>query len=453
MVVVAPIAVVLTLFAVPGLVGGNMSAGPRFVAALGVAIFGLAFVVVSSRIVGLIGVSSNPTSGMALVTLLGVSVVFVAMGWTDMAARAAILTVGTVVCVAASKAGDISQDLKTGQLVGATPARQQLGQFIAAACACWAVAATVLVLNNAYKFGSPDLPAPQATLMRTVIDGVLAGALPWGLVGTGAMFSLCAMLAGLPGLSFAIGIYLPLGTLTPIFLGGILRRMVEARRVGPPPESDPGVLASSGMIAGEGLAGVTIAFIIGAQKYWPEAVWSMTLGGHSLRRPFVRAPGRPAGSHPRRGDRRRSGPSCCSAPGSPRWARPPRIQLPRSNGRPTDLRSWKTLRREWAQGPIDETRAWTSMSMNLLVLPGLGSFLARRRIAGAAQAMLAAVGGAMSVWWLILLTRQWTEDGYFPWDGGADFRIGIFGVLIFGVAWVWSLATSLAVVLAARSLK
>src|SRR5688572_9782503 len=113
--------------------------------------------------------------------------------------------------------------------------------------------------------------------MRTVIDGVLAGALPWGLVGTGAMFALCAILAGLPGLSFAIGIYLPLGTLTPIFLGGIVRRMVEARRAGPPPESDPGVLASSGMIAGEGLAGVAIAFIIAAQKYWPDAGWSATL--------------------------------------------------------------------------------------------------------------------------------------------------------------------------------
>jgi len=278
-IVVAPMAVVLTLFAIPGLLGGNMSAGPRLVAALGVAIFGLAFVVVSSRIVGLIGVSSNPTSGMALVTLLGVSVVFVALGWTDMAARAAILTVGTVVCVAASKAGDISQDLKTGQLVGATPARQQLGQFIGAAFACWAVAGTVLVLGSAYTFGSPDLPAPQATLMRTVIDGVLAGALPWGLVGTGAMFSLCAILAGLPGLSFAIGIYLPLGTLTPIFLGGIVRRMVDARRAGPPPESDPGVLASSGMIAGEGLAGVAIAFLIAAQKYWPTADWSMALAG------------------------------------------------------------------------------------------------------------------------------------------------------------------------------
>jgi putative OPT family oligopeptide transporter len=276
-VLAAPAAVVLALFAVPGLLGGNMAAGPRLVAALGVAVFGVAFVVVSSRIVGLIGVSSNPTSGMALVTLLGVSVVFVSLGWTDLAARAAILTVGTVVCVAASKAGDISQDLKTGQLVGATPARQQLGQYIAAAFACWAVAGTVLVLDNAYKFGSTELPAPQATLMRTVIDGVLAGALPWGLVGTGAMFALCAILAGLPGLSFAIGIYLPLGSLTPIFLGGIVRRIVDSRRAGPAPESDPGVLASSGMIAGEGLAGVAIAFVIAAQKYWKDADWSARL--------------------------------------------------------------------------------------------------------------------------------------------------------------------------------
>ena len=276
-VLAAPALVVITLFAVPGLLGGNMSAGPRLVAALGVAIFGLAFVVVSSRIVGLIGVSSNPTSGMALVTLLGVSVVFVALGWTDLSARAAILTVGTVVCVAASKAGDISQDLKTGQIVGATPARQQLGQFIAAAFACWAVAGTVLVLAQAYTFGSPALPAPQATLMRTVIDGVLAGVLPWGLVGTGAMFALCAILAGLPGLSFAIGLYLPLGSLTPIFLGGVVRRSVEARRTGAAPDSDPGVLASSGMIAGEGLAGVAIAFVIAAQTRWPGQGWSTSL--------------------------------------------------------------------------------------------------------------------------------------------------------------------------------
>jgi putative OPT family oligopeptide transporter len=273
----APAAVVLVLFAVPGLLAGDMAALPRLVAALGVAIFGVAFVVVSSRIVGLIGVSSNPTSGMTLVTLLGVSVVFVAMGWSDPSARAAILTVGTVVCIAASKAGDISQDLKTGHLVGATPARQQAGQFLGAAFACWAVAGTVLLLGRAYTFGSADLPAPQATLMKTVIEGVLAGALPWGLVGTGAALSISAILMGLPGLAFAVGIYLPVATLTPIFVGGIVRHMVESRRRGPAPESDAGVLASSGMIAGEGLAGVAIAFLLAAAKRWETAGWSVAL--------------------------------------------------------------------------------------------------------------------------------------------------------------------------------
>jgi putative OPT family oligopeptide transporter len=258
-VVVVPALVVITLIAVPDLFAGNMTLGPRIVAALGVAIFGVAFVVVSSRIVGLIGVSSNPTSAMTLVTLLGVSVVFVALGWRDPSARAAILTVGTVVCIAASKAGDISQDLKTGFLVGATPARQQFGQFIGAAFACWAIAGTVLLLGRAFTFGSPDLPAPQATLMKTVIEGVLSGSLPWGLVGTGAALAICAIIAGLPGLAFAVGIYLPLGSLTPIFVGGIVRRIVEARRKGKALDSDPGVLGASGMIAGEGLAGVLIA--------------------------------------------------------------------------------------------------------------------------------------------------------------------------------------------------
>jgi putative OPT family oligopeptide transporter len=265
-VVVVPVFVIVTLVAVPGLLAGNMSFGPRLIAALGVAIFGICFVVVSSRIVGLIGVSSNPTSAMTLVTLLGVSVIFVLLGWNDPSARAAILTVGTVVCIAASKAGDISQDLKTGFLVGATPAKQQLGQFIGAACACWAIAGTVLLLGRAFTFGSPDLPAPQATLMRTVIEGVLSGALPWGLVGTGAGLAICAIIAGLPGLSFAVGIYLPLSTLSPLFVGGIVRRIVDSRRGEKAAEGDAGVLAASGMIAGEGLAGVLIAFLIAGLK-------------------------------------------------------------------------------------------------------------------------------------------------------------------------------------------
>jgi putative OPT family oligopeptide transporter len=268
-VLAAPALVVLTLALVPGLLAGEMSLGQRLVAAMGVGIFGMLFVVVSSRIVGLIGVSSNPTSGMTLVTLLGTAVVFVALGWRDPSARAAILTVGTVVCIAASKAGDISQDLKTGHLVGATPARQQLGQLIAAAVACWAVAGTVLLLGRAYTFGSPELPAPQATLMKTVIEGVLSGSLPWGLVGTGSMLALCAMLAGLPGLSFAIGIYLPLGTLTPVFVGGLVRRIVDARRARAAEGGDSGILAASGLIAGEGLAGVGIALVVAARTGSP----------------------------------------------------------------------------------------------------------------------------------------------------------------------------------------
>jgi len=281
--------VVLTLAIFPNIFAGNMSFGPRLAAALGVGIFGLLFVVVSSRIVGLIGVSSNPTSGMTLVTLLGVAVVFVLFGWNDASARAAILTVGTVVCIAASKAGDISQDLKTGWLVGATPARQQLGQFLGAAFACWAVAGTVWALGQAYKFGSTELPAPQATLMKTVIDGVLAGSLPWGLVGTGSAFALCAMLAGLPGLAFAVGIYLPLASLTPIFLGGLVRRVVEARRGEGAVEGDPGVLAASGMIAGEGLAGVAIALLrwLNPEQFGARDPWLAGPAGTVLGLAFV----------------------------------------------------------------------------------------------------------------------------------------------------------------------
>ncbi|HEY0789313.1 MAG TPA: oligopeptide transporter, OPT family, partial [Thermoanaerobaculia bacterium] len=276
-VVVVPLLVIATLAIAPDLFAGDMKFVQRLVAAIGVAVFGVAFVVVSSRIVGLIGVSSNPTSAMTLVTLLGVAIVFVALGWRDPSARAAILTVGTVVCIAASKAGDISQDLKTGWLLGATPARQQFGQFIGAAVACWAIAGTVLLLGRAFTFGSPELAAPQATLMKTVIEGVLAGSLPWGLVGTGAGLAICALLAGLPGLAFAVGIYLPLGSLTPIFVGGVVRRIVEARRQGKATESDSGVLASSGMIAGEGLVGVLIAFLVAGAGKWKDSAFSRGL--------------------------------------------------------------------------------------------------------------------------------------------------------------------------------
>lgn len=278
-VLVGILAVVAVTALVPGVLAGELSAVQRAVCALGVGFFGLLFVTVAARIVGIVGVTSQPTSGIALVTLLGTASVFVAAGWLGPGARAAVLTVGTIVAIAASKAGDISQDLKTGFLVGATPARQQLGQLLGAAFACWAVAATVLLLGDTYQFGSKEIPAPQATLMKTIIEGVLAGQLPWDLVLTGGGLSLGALLCGVSGLAFAIGVYLPLSTMAPLFVGGCVRALAErgGARSG---EGDPGVLMASGLVAGEGLAGVAVAALValGAAKKSASPLLAGSLG-------------------------------------------------------------------------------------------------------------------------------------------------------------------------------
>ncbi len=261
--VVSAVAVVIAVAAlVPGVLAGGMAFGPRLVSASGVALFGLLFVAVAARIVGIVGVTSQPTSGITLVTLLGIASVFAACGWTEPSARAAVLTVGTLVAVAASKAGDISQDLKTGYLVGATPAKQQLGQLIGASFACWVVAGTVLLLGQAYTFGSRDVPAPQATLMKTIIEGVLAGELPWGLVLSGGGLTLGAMLCGVSALSFAIGVYLPLSSMAAIYAGGCARAWADRRRDATEASGDAGILAASGLVAGEGLAGVLVAGLV-----------------------------------------------------------------------------------------------------------------------------------------------------------------------------------------------
>ncbi len=276
--------VVLTSGLVPGIFAGNMDLLPRLVCGAGVGIFGIIFVAVAARIVGIVGVSSNPTSGMTLVTLISVSSLFAWAGWRDPSAQAAVLTVGTIVCVAAGKAGDIAQDLKTGFLVGATPFRQQFGQLIGAAFACWAVAGTVLLLGSVYQFGGPELPAPQATLMKTIIEGVLSGALPWGLVLSGAGVTIGAILCGVSGLAFAIGVYLPLASMLPIFIGGIVRAIVEGttedNRKAPisESESDPGILAASGLVAGEGLTGIVIAGLV-AIGMIPKDVESSIISG------------------------------------------------------------------------------------------------------------------------------------------------------------------------------
>ena len=265
-------AVVLAVVLVPGLIAGDLTLLERLVPAAGVAVFGLIFVAVASRIVGIIGVSSQPTSGITLVTLLGMGLVFSQLGLTGNGAMFALLTCGTIVATAASKAGDISQDLKTGHLVGATPAIQQVGQYLGAATACWAVAATLLFLGNEFGFGTKELPAPQANLMKTVIEGQMEGSLPWGLVLAGAGLAAGAMIAGLQGLAFAIGVYLPLASMMPIFIGGIARRIADAGTPAVPGDhakaagaATAGVLAASGLVAGEGLAGVVVAALFGGK--------------------------------------------------------------------------------------------------------------------------------------------------------------------------------------------
>ncbi len=247
----------------PVTLGAGGSILVRLLGAFCIAIFAFLFVTVSSRIVGLVGVTSNPTSGMAIVTLLVTSALFYALGWTDITGQATVLTVGTVVCVAASIAGDISQDLKAGYILGATPRKQQTGELIGAWVPATFVAASVWLLGETYGFGSKDLAAPQATLMKTVIEGVLQANLPWGLVLSGAGISLVVLLLQIPALAFAVGVYLPVATMTPVYVGGCIRALVErrAKRQGldPKASTEQGVLLGSGFIAGEGLMGVGIA--------------------------------------------------------------------------------------------------------------------------------------------------------------------------------------------------
>ncbi|MCP4601272.1 MAG: oligopeptide transporter, OPT family [Proteobacteria bacterium] len=279
---VGALGVLVVIVASPVTLGAGGPIIIRVLGAICIGIFAFLFVTVSSRIVGMVGVTSNPTSGMAIVTLLATSILFYSLGWTDSLGQATVLTIGTVVCVAASIAGDISQDLKTGFIVGATPARQQTAELIGAWTSALAIAASVWLLGEAFTFGSEDLPAPQATLMKTVIEGVLQANLPWGLVITGAALAMAATLLGIPALPFAVGVYLPVSAMTPVFLGGCLRALVEWRagKVGQDKgdRAEQGVLLGSGFIAGEGLMGVGVAlyaFVTGGKPagfglHWPQ---------------------------------------------------------------------------------------------------------------------------------------------------------------------------------------
>jgi putative OPT family oligopeptide transporter len=233
-------------------------------AAILVVLFGFFFVTVSSRIVGLIGSSSNPVSGMTIATLILTCTIFVALGWTGDVYAPIALSVGAVVCIAAANAGATSQDLKTGYIVGATPKYQQIGLVIGVLVSALIIGMTTLYLHQVMTVGSDALPAPQATLMATIIRGLLSQNLPWGLVLTGVFLAVVLELCGIHSLSFAVGSYLPIATTAPIFAGGMVRWWVE-RKTGAPQESEvsSGTLFSSGLIAGGSLAGILYAILYG----------------------------------------------------------------------------------------------------------------------------------------------------------------------------------------------
>ncbi len=275
------VAVLLALTFTPGVLGYLESIPVRAVASVLIGVFAFFFVTVSSRIVGLVGVTSNPTSGMTIATLLGTSFIFFLMGWTDLPGKATALMVGTAVCIAASIAGDTSQDLKTGYVLGATPRFQQIGELVGVITSAGVVAFVVMLLHQGVPggLGGAELPAPQAVLMKLVIDGVLDQNLPWMLIFVGVGIGLVASLFRIPVLAFAVGVYLPLSTMAAVFLGGMTRLLLtrgqptdiaERRR-------EQGILFGSGLVGGGGLTGVILALWVVLRGGTPIQGWPLEI--------------------------------------------------------------------------------------------------------------------------------------------------------------------------------
>ncbi len=244
----------------------------NLLSAILVIVFGFFFVTVSSRIVGLIGSSSNPISGMTIATLMATSLIFLGVGWSGDAYQPIALVVGSIVCIAAANAGATSQDLKTGYIVGATPVKQQLGLIIGVLVSVAVIGGTMLLLESTIGIGeaTPDkpnpLPAPQATLMATVIKGLLSQNLPWGLVIAGMGIAAVVELCGVNSLAFAVGAYLPLSTSSPLLIGGFVKWIADRFTKSGKEESEigPGALFSSGLIAGGAVMGIVIAVMMGS---------------------------------------------------------------------------------------------------------------------------------------------------------------------------------------------
>src|SRR5699024_6061827 len=236
-------------------------------------VFGFFFVTVSSRIVGIVGSSSNPVSGMTIGALIFISLLLSGIGHTGQAGATTAIIIGSVVCMAAAIAGDTSQDLKTGYIVGATPKWQQIAQLYGVLITSIIIGFVLILLDNAYGFGSAELPAPQAVLMSMVVDGIMSGDLPWSLIFIGATAALTVELFGIGSLPFAVGLYLPIHLTSPIMLGGIINGVIKRRtknKEAYKEKNERGILLASGYIAGEALMGVVVALAVTAGVVFPE---------------------------------------------------------------------------------------------------------------------------------------------------------------------------------------
>ena len=229
-----------------------------------VVIFGFFFATVSSRMVGLVGSSNNPVSGMSIATLLIATLILKFTGDAGVGGMRSAIAIGSIICIVAAISGDTSQDLKTGYLLGATPKKQQIGEIIGVIAAALAIGGTLYLLDKAWGFGSEELAAPQATLMKMIIEGVMEGNLPWALVFTGVFIAVVVELIGIPVLPFAIGVYLPVQLNACIMVGGLVRLLLDKLKKEETKKNriiSDGILFCSGMIAGEGLIGIALALL------------------------------------------------------------------------------------------------------------------------------------------------------------------------------------------------
>ena len=232
------------------------------IGAIIIVVFGFFFAAVSSRMVGLVGSSNNPVSGMAIATLLIATLILKFTGNGGIAGMCSAIAIGSIICIVAAISGDTSQDLKTGYLLGATPKKQQVSEIIGVVAAALAIGGTLYLLDQAWGFGSNELAAPQATLMKLIIEGVMGGNLPWALVFTGVFIAIAVELVGIPVLPFAIGVYLPVQLNACIMVGGVIRLILDKlKRKDKDAIVNDGILFSSGMIAGEGLVGIVLAVL------------------------------------------------------------------------------------------------------------------------------------------------------------------------------------------------